>query len=193
MMVMNCIGLFVMSQKDNVYVASTFWLNCSSKGRFLDLKNYDLKKFDKFIFPVHCPGHWWCVMIDMSEKLYGEYDPLCQNRNGGYVFELLHKVFQMANIDLSSFRKLNWQERQHIPSQGDNITECGVFLLGFMCAFVNCLELSFNLNFLSFLWHSFAKIIPESVSGSVKLGQDNNHSSENLEVVQSKSGMADCT
>ena len=203
--VVNYIGSFLMSQKDSVYVASTFWLNRCSKGRFHDLQNYDLQKFEKFIFPVHCPGHWWCVMIDMSEKLYGEYDSLCQNRNSGYVFELLHKVFETANIDLSSFRKLNQQERQHIPSQGDNKTECGVFLLGFMSAFVSCLKLSFDLNFMSFLRHSFAKIImngrppyvpvapsqtvcpedaqqtttaseiKESVSGSVNLGLGSNH------------------
>ena len=202
--VVNYIGSFLMSQKDSVYVASTFWLNRCSRGRFNDLKKYDLQKFRKFIFPVHCPGHWWCVMIDMSENLYGEYDSLCQNRNSSYVFELLHNVFQTANIDLSSFRKLNQQERQQIPSQGDSTTECGVFLLGFMCAFVNCLGLSFDLSMMSFLRHSFAKIImngrplyvpiasnptvcpedvqqatpgseiSESVSGSVDLGQDNN-------------------
>ena len=217
--VVNYIGSFLMSQKESVFVASTFWLIRCSKGRFNDLKNYDLQKFQKFIFPVHCPGHWWCVMIDMSENLYGEYDSLCQNRNSGYVFELLHNVFQTANIDLSSFRKLNRKERQQIPSQGDSTTECGVFLLGFMCAFVNCLGLSFDLSFTSFLRHSFAKIImngrppcapiaanptvcpedaqqtttgseiPESVSGSVNLGQDNNQPvsepiSENLKVAQ---------
>lgn len=225
--VVNYIGSFLMSQKDSVYVASTFWLNRCSKGRFHDLKKHDLQKFKKFIFPVHCPGHWWCVMIDTSDKLYGEYDSLCQNRSSGYVFELLHNIFQSANIDLSSFRKLNQQERQHIPSQGDNTTECGVFLLGFMCAFVNCLKLSFDLNFTSYLRHSFAKIImngrpssvqlaasptvcieetkqtttgseiPETVSGSVNLKQDNNQqvnelSCENVEVVQSNTGMVDC-
>lgn len=72
---------------------------------------------------------------------------LCQNRNRRYVFELLHNVFWTANIDLSSFPKLNQQQTQQIPSQGDNNTECGVFLLGFLCAFVNCLGLSFDLKF----------------------------------------------
>ena len=38
-------------------------------------------------------------------------------------------------------------------------TECGVFCLGFMCAFVNCLGLSFDLSLTSFLRHSFAKIM----------------------------------
>lgn len=112
--------------------------------------------------------------------------------------------FETVNIDLSSFRKLNQQERQQIPSQGDSTTECGVFLLGFMCAFVKCLGLSFDLSMMSFLRHSFAKIvmngrpqyvpkasnptvcpedvqqvttgseISESVSGSLAQGQTNN-------------------
>lgn len=83
----------------------------------------------------------------------------CQNQKSGYVFELLHGIFQTANIDLSSFRKLNQHKRPDILSQGDNTTECGVFFLGFVCAFVNCQKLSFDLNFMSYLRHSFAKII----------------------------------
>lgn len=76
----NYIGSLLTSQKNSVCVASTFWLNCCSKGRFNDLKNYDLQKFQKFIFPLHCPGHWWRVMIDMSENLYEEYDSLSESK-----------------------------------------------------------------------------------------------------------------
>ena len=98
-------------------------------------------------------------MIDKSAKIYGEYDSLCRDRNSNYVFELLCTVFQMANIDLTSLRKLHQEERECIPSQEQNTTECGVFLLGLMCAFVNGLSFNFDLKDVSFLCPSFAKIL----------------------------------
>ena len=61
--------------------------------------------------------------------IYGEYDSVCRNRSSDYVIQLLCNAFQTANIDLSSFRKFNHQERKDIPSQGLNTTECGIFLL----------------------------------------------------------------
>ena len=97
------ISSFLMSQK-SVYIASTFWLNSCSQGRLGAINSCDFNKCEKFIFPIHCTGHWWCVMIDKSDKIYDEYDSLCRHRNSNYVFELLCNVFQMANIDLTSLR-----------------------------------------------------------------------------------------
>ena len=157
--VINYIGAFLMSQKPNVYVASTFWLSRCSAGRETELEKCDLHKFEKFIFPIHCPGHWWCVMIDKPNNFYGEFDSLCQHRNSDFVFALLNSAFQTKSIDLSSFQRLSQQERQQLPSQGQNRTECGAFLLGFMSAFVHNLTMNFGLREMSFLRPAFAKII----------------------------------
>ena len=57
---------------------------------------------EKFVFPVHCPGHWWCVLIDRPMKLYGEFDSLCKDRRSDYVFQVLCREFKTANINISS-------------------------------------------------------------------------------------------
>ena len=68
-----------MSQKKDVYVASTFWLNhCSQELGLKEMLRCDFHKYEKFVFPVHCPGHWWCVLIDRPMKLYREFDSLCK-------------------------------------------------------------------------------------------------------------------
>ena len=47
-----------MSQKKDVYVASTFWLNhCSQELGLKEMLRCDFHKYEKFVFPVHCPGH----------------------------------------------------------------------------------------------------------------------------------------
>ena len=57
------IGPFLRSQKKDVYVASTFWLNhCSQELSLKEIHRCDFHKYEKFVFPVHCPGHWWCVL-----------------------------------------------------------------------------------------------------------------------------------
>ena len=56
--VINYIGPFLMSQKKDVYVASTFWLNHSSQELGVkEMLRCDFHKYEKFVFPVHCPGH----------------------------------------------------------------------------------------------------------------------------------------
>ena len=158
--VINYIGPFLMSQKKDVYVASTFWLNhCSQELGLKEMLRCDFHKYEKFVFPVHCPGHWWCVLIDRPMKLYGEFDSLCKDRRSDYVFQVLCREFKTANIDISSFRRLSQEEREKLPSQGQNVFDCGVFVLGFIGAFVNNLEINFSLRDMPFLWNSFAKII----------------------------------
>ena len=98
-------------------------------------------------------------MIDKPNNFYGEFDSLCQHRNSDFVFALLNSAFQMRSIDLSSFQRLSQQERQQLPSQGQNRTECGALLLGFMSAFVHNLTMNFSLREMSFLRPAFAKII----------------------------------
>ena len=158
--VINYIGPFLMSQKKDVYVASTFWLNhCSQELGLKEMLRCDFHKYEKFVFPVHCPGHWWCVLIDRPMKLYGEFDSLCKDRRSDYVFQVLCREFKTANIDISSFRRLSQEEREKLPSQGQNVFDCGVFVLGFISAFVNNLEMNFSLRDMPFLRNSFAKII----------------------------------
>ena len=157
--VINYIGSFLMSQKPNVYVASTFWLNRCSKEGLAKMPDFDIQRFEKFIFPIHCPGHWWCVLIDKAMKSYGEFDSLCKGRESDYVFQVLCDWFKTANIDISSFQRLSHEEREKMPSQGHNITDCGVFMLGFISAFVNNIEMNFGLADMPFLRSSFAKII----------------------------------
>ena len=158
--VINYIGPFLMSQKKDVYVASTFWLNhCSQELGLKEMLRCDFHKYEKFVFPVHCPGHWWCVLIDRPMKLYGEFDSLCKDRRSDYVFQVLCREFKTANIDISSFRRLSQEEREKLPSQGQNVFDCGVFVLGFISAFVNNLEMNFSLRDMPFLWNSFVKII----------------------------------
>ena len=60
---------------------------------------------------------------------------------------------------ISLFRRLSQEEREKLPSQGQNVFDCGVFVLGFISAFVNNLEMNFSLRDMSFLRNSFAKII----------------------------------
>ena len=158
--VINYIGPFLMSQKKDVYVASTFWLNhCSQELGVKEMLRCDFHKYEKFVFPVHCPGHWWCVLIDRPMKLYGEFDSLCKDRRSDYVFQVLCREFKTANIDISSFRRLSQEEREKLPSQGQNVFDCGVFVLGFISAFVNNFEMNFSLRDMPFLRNSFAKII----------------------------------
>jgi hypothetical protein len=56
------------------------------------------------MFPNHCPGHCWCVVVDKSSLFYGELDSLCQSRSSPYVFELLSSLFQTAG-DMVCLRK----------------------------------------------------------------------------------------
>ena len=76
-----------------------------------------------------------------------------------YVFQVLCREFKTANINISSFRRLSQQEREKLPSQGQNVFDCGVFVLGFISAFVNNLEMNFSLRDMPFLQNSFAKNI----------------------------------
>ena len=69
------------------------------------------------------------------------------------------REFETANIDISSFRRLSQEEREELPSQGQNVLDCDVFVLGFISAFVNNLEKNFSLRDMPFLWNSFVKII----------------------------------
>ena len=151
-----------MSQKKDVYVASTFWLNhCSQELGLKEMLRCDFHKYEKFVFPVHCPGHWWCVLIDRPVKLYVEFGSLCRDQKSDYVFQVLCREFKTANIDISSFRRLpvSQEERKKLPSQGQNVSDCGVFVLGFISAFVNFLEMNFSLRVMPFLQNSLAKII----------------------------------
>lgn len=126
--VMNYIGNFLMSQNKGVFVADTFWLQEIQKKK-RTLMTIDLSKYNKLIFPVHSPGHWWCVMIDTTTQVYGEYDSLYRDRDSSYVFGLLSSVCIQSKIDLSTFRRLNKQERMMLPSQGHNTKDCGVYVL----------------------------------------------------------------
>ena len=76
--VINYIGSFLMGQKKTVYVPSTFWLNRCSKEGLGKMPDFDIQRFEKFIFPIHCPGHWWCVLIDKPMKLYGNMTPFAK-------------------------------------------------------------------------------------------------------------------
>lgn len=46
-----------------------------------------------------------------------------------------------------------------MPSQGRNTSDCGVFMLGFISAYVNNIEMKFGVRDMPFLRSSFAKII----------------------------------
>ena len=144
--VINYIGPFLMSQKKDVYVASAFWLNhCSQELGLKEMHRCDFHKYEKFLFPVHCPGHWWRVLIDRPMKLYWESDSLCKDRRSDHVFQVLCREFKTANIDIPSFLRLCQEEKEKLPSQGQNVFDCGVFVLGFIGAFVNNLEINFSL------------------------------------------------
>ena len=106
-----------MSQKKDVYVASTFWLNhCSQEVGLKEIHRCDFHKYKKFVFPVHCPGYWRCVLIDRPMKLYEKFESLCNDRRSDYVFQVLCREIKTANIDISSFRRLSKEEREKFPS-----------------------------------------------------------------------------
>ena len=46
-----------------------------------------------------------------------------------------------------------------MPSQGRNTSDCGVFMLGFISAYVNNIQMKFGVRDMPFLRSSFAKII----------------------------------
>ena len=73
------------------------------------MKICDLQKFEKFIFPVHCPGYWW--RVKGMENLSPFFRIVAVA-----VFGLFYNVFQYENIDLSSLRKLTQHDKTDIPS-----------------------------------------------------------------------------
>lgn len=157
--VVNYVGQFLMSQRKNVFIAGAFWLEACTQGRVSEMKHCDFNAYDKIIFPIHCSGHWWCVVIDTVSRFYGEFYSLYPNRSSPYVFEVLSGLFQNAGIDLFSFRKLNNLERKEVPSQGKSMTECGVFLMSFMTSFTLDLKMNFHLPCTNSMRHSYAQTI----------------------------------
>jgi len=101
--VINYIGRFLMSENKHVFVANTFWLLSASKAQSRVLKQCDLASFSKLIFPIHSSGHWWCVMIDTVNKIFGEYDSLYKERKSSYVSQILHDLLLGSGMDLNSF------------------------------------------------------------------------------------------
>ena len=142
------IGPFLMSQKKDVYDASTFWLNhCSQELSLKEIHRCDFHKYEKFVFPVHCPA--WSLVVCLNRQA---------NKIKGVIM-FFRSCAGNSNIDISSFRRLSQEEREKLPSQGQNVFDCGVFVLGFISAFVNNLEMNFSLRDMPFLRNSFAKII----------------------------------
>ena len=118
-------------------------------------------------------SHWWCVLIDRPIKLYGEFDSLRKDRRSDYVFQVLCREFKTANIDISSFRRLSQEEREKLPSQGQNVFDCGVFVLGFISAFVHNLEMNFSLRDMPFQWNSFSRLKHcAGENSSARIGED---------------------
>ena len=98
-----------------------------------------------------------CFLFCSKLAFYGHFS--LKHFRSDYVFQVLCREFKTANINISSFRRLSQQEREKLPSQGQNVFDCGVFVLGFISAFVNNLEMNFSLRDMPFLQNSFAKNI----------------------------------
>ena len=107
-------------------------------------RGIDLFSFKKIIVPIHTPGHWSCVGIDMEKQRITYFDSLgkknqaCLEMLLSYLAEE-HQVRKNSALDLA-----NWtlDHAEHIPEQIKD--DCGIFTIKFAQYFARGSEMTFK-------------------------------------------------
>ena len=117
------------------------------------------------MFPINerLKRHWWLISIDTELQIYGEYDPKNTNREDTYCRQVLISWLARNGIHRPTVCFLSVAQRDQLPSQGRNNTECGLFLISTMAALCSNLPLDFTLYDMDEVRTNLARIIDGSL------------------------------
>ncbi|KAJ1652606.1 SUMO1 sentrin specific peptidase 1 [Dispira simplex] len=88
----------------------------------------DIFAKDLVIIPVHLPGHWTCIVVDMHNKCINYYDSMLGNNEKGFALIRSYLAQEYAAKKGGEFDFTGWQDctPKDIPQQR-NGHDCGVF------------------------------------------------------------------
>ena len=134
----------------------------------------------KFIIvPFHIDENHWCLVIcDIANNILLYFDSIHKydSRSGSSSFELIRRIVKwLSSVNVSMNYKNDFQIQDmsstiaSFPSQGSNITECGVFVMMFADFFMNDLILDFTLrDMITFRKKIFLSLINKKLNYSKK-------------------------
>ena len=132
----------------------------------------------KFIIvPFHIDGNHWCLVIcDIANNTLLYFDSIYKYDSGSGSRELIRRIVKwLSSLNVS----MNYQNAFQIqdmsstitsfPSQGSNVTECGVFVMMFADFFMNDLILDFTLrDTITFRKKIFLSLVNQKLNYSKK-------------------------
>jgi hypothetical protein len=131
----NTILDFALDQLQNsicsIYTMPTDFLPILEKGQFNPAfcRNIRAANYDKILVPVHDPGHWWLIILDLKNQSYLEYDSNMRKRHSNFHQTLLSKWTKEVGLpDVFSLRPMLPSERTEIVAQGQTL-DCGLHVI----------------------------------------------------------------
>ena len=134
----------------------------------------------KFIIvPFHIGGNHWCLVIcDIANNILLYFDSIYKydSRSGSPSCELTRRIVKwLSSVNVSMNYKNAFQIQDmsltiaSFPSQGSNVTECGVFVMMFADFFMNDLILDFTLrDTITFRKKIFLSLVNQKLNYSKK-------------------------
>ena len=122
---------FLAKTKLHCFSFSTYFFQILQEKGYAGIKKWtghvDIFAFKYLLFPIHLPGHWIMVAVDVEKKEVGYYD----SRNGidfssSVIFQYLLKEHQWKHGTELDFQKWKLLQHKEIPQQR-NSYDCGVF------------------------------------------------------------------
>lgn len=143
--IINIYFAMLQEKRDDLRCFNTFFCLKLKQNGYAAVKNWkicrNLFSVSSILIPVHFPGHWTLVKVDLKEKSIMFFNSL-SGSDDGYLRLIRGFIGQKSQSEGLPFNENEWtlQTAQNIPKQF-NAVDCGVFV----CCYAK--SLAFNVPF----------------------------------------------